>query len=63
MTLNDIIKRLEEIKTEHGGELPVTVFLDWCEQTLTSPDEIRIREAGDSIATGGALNCKRVVIE
>jgi len=25
MTLNDLIKHLEEIKAEHGGELPVWI--------------------------------------
>lgn len=28
MTLNDLIKRLEEIRDEHGGELPVRLDVD-----------------------------------
>jgi hypothetical protein len=62
MTLDDLIKRLEEIREEHGGELPITVFLDWCEFQLDSPEDLSVREAGDTRATSGAPNSKRVVI-
>jgi len=43
MTLDDIIKRLEEIKIEHGGELPVLIYLDRCNDTLISIQNVRVK--------------------
>ncbi len=62
MNLSDLIKRLEEIKAEHSGDLPVYIDLDWTESLIDKPGRVTVKEAGETSATGADADCKRVVI-